>query len=95
MALLLANTPQKQLLVTGKWFPHLFVYTNEYIHKCIQREIEERSKVIYKTRKKTVKVFICSELGANKQSLGSQHLQQIKIQKHPDSEIFYFQSTWS
>ena len=50
--------------------------------------MEERSRVKFKTRKKTVKVFICSELGANQQSLGSQHLQQIQI--HPDSEIFTF-----
>ena len=39
-----------------------------------------------------MRVFICSELGANQQSLGSQHLQQIQIQIqiHPDSEIFTF-----
>ena len=62
MALLLPNTPQKQLLVTGKWFPHVFVYTNGYIHICIQREIEERSKVKYKTRKKQWKYLFAVNL---------------------------------
>ena len=70
--------PQEPFLPTGKWFYHVFVYTNEYVHAYhvyIQKEIEERSQVKYKTREKqTVKVFSCSQLGANQQSLGSQHL---------------------